>query len=635
MNLYHKSAHLALIAALFLFFAVGVAYAQGNPFDIRFPIAELGGCNSIDECRTFCDSPANQAPCSEWARKNGFGGGSQNAPQPPQRPPVQAGPGGCTSEAECDAFCRDPGHGVECIEFATANGFITREEADKTLQLMEKQKARSSRPRGPGPRQIGPGKDIGHPGEPKIDEAKAQKLITEKGGPGGCKSFKECDSFCRNPANEAACFAYAEENSLIEASEVQKFKKLMEIEGPGGCRGRQCENYCETPGHEEECLEFARKNDLIKEDEYQKVKRLIKIEGPGGCRGRQCEDYCEAPGHEKECFEFAKREGLIEEKEAAEIERLMNIEGPGGCRGRACETYCNDASHSTECFEFGKKNGLIPPEEVADIEELMRMHQEFQSRKDKQGPMGPPPDGQGFGPGGPGGDSFPGPQGRPHMGPGGFGTGGGQPGEGPGSPQFREFRGMPNFREGEGHPGEGGMMQGEFRLGPEGFEGGFRPEDMQRFEGQVPQGFKTRVPEGFKDFVPKELQGFVDFVQPREGSEVPHPEGEMRGEGGPMMTPREPLEFHTDGFVPPPMPTSETFRMEILPMEGSPMMPTTEQHFESSVSAPAPMPVDTGTTAPPPPPPPAPGPAPEPQPVSLEDFLLDAAAIILGPFLRL
>ena len=45
------------LAILFFSFAF-IAHAQ-NPFNIEFPIPELGNCGSMDECEAYCDEPAN------------------------------------------------------------------------------------------------------------------------------------------------------------------------------------------------------------------------------------------------------------------------------------------------------------------------------------------------------------------------------------------------------------------------------------------------------------------------------------------------------------------------------------------------------------------------------------------------
>src|SRR5688572_21276256 len=41
-------------------------------YNIVFPISELGNCNSLTECRSFCEDKTNQSACIEFAKKKAF-----------------------------------------------------------------------------------------------------------------------------------------------------------------------------------------------------------------------------------------------------------------------------------------------------------------------------------------------------------------------------------------------------------------------------------------------------------------------------------------------------------------------------------------------------------------------------------
>ena len=62
-----------LIISFFLISAGFVSFASAaSIFDITYPIDELGGCASQQECKTYCDDLANKDACLIFAEKNGF-----------------------------------------------------------------------------------------------------------------------------------------------------------------------------------------------------------------------------------------------------------------------------------------------------------------------------------------------------------------------------------------------------------------------------------------------------------------------------------------------------------------------------------------------------------------------------------
>ena len=68
----------AIIAFGFLFSFFIIVSAQINPFDIQFPVSELGNCGSTQECKIYCDDPANARACTDWAVSKGF---AQSSPK--------------------------------------------------------------------------------------------------------------------------------------------------------------------------------------------------------------------------------------------------------------------------------------------------------------------------------------------------------------------------------------------------------------------------------------------------------------------------------------------------------------------------------------------------------------------------
>src|SRR5256885_2273465 len=41
-------------------------------YGITFPVAELGNCGSLAECRAYCQVEANHQACADFAKRKGF-----------------------------------------------------------------------------------------------------------------------------------------------------------------------------------------------------------------------------------------------------------------------------------------------------------------------------------------------------------------------------------------------------------------------------------------------------------------------------------------------------------------------------------------------------------------------------------
>ena len=326
------SIFIILFAGLFLF--LNNASAQ-NPFNINFPVAELGNCGSYEECKVYCDNPENLNACIKYAEEHQLL--SQEEIQKAEQFIEETGPGGCQGTA-CQTYCEDSSHRAECLEFAHNKGFISDEEYNI-----------------------------------------AKKVVSE-GGPGGCRSAEECWNYCQNPGNLDSCVDFSREHEFISEEDANHIKKTFGS-GPGGCKGEdQCRQFCENPENQLTCVDWAEQNGFMSREEAQRVRKFIGKTGPGGCQGEQCEAYCEDPSHQEECFNFAKENGLIAPEEIERAEKFLKISktgGPGGCIGRACQTYCQDPSHQEECFNFAKSQGLMSPEDEKNFEVGQKLNEKL------------------------------------------------------------------------------------------------------------------------------------------------------------------------------------------------------------------------------------------------------------------
>ncbi|MBI2624374.1 hypothetical protein HYW67_02665 [Candidatus Parcubacteria bacterium] len=370
-----------LVATFIIFFSQATSVSASNPFDITFPISELGACASPDECKTYCNDLSNAAACAAFARKHGLATEQQAEAA---RTLPKTGPGGCNSESSCKSYCDDSDHTDECLAFAEEHKLLPPAELARARTLASKV--------GPGGCRGAACKDYcespdrqdeclafaeenGLLGETELRDIKKGREVLERGGggPGGCRSEQQCRAYCDDAANLNECVDFGERSGFLSKEEAARIRKLAGA-GPGGCKGKnECKAYCDDPGHAEECIAFATENGLISKEEAERAKRLAGKTGPGGCRSeQQCRAYCDDASHTDECLDFAEREGILPKEEVERAKKFRTLAaqaGPGGCRGvEQCREFCSNPVNREACFNFAKDQGLIPPEELGRIE---------------------------------------------------------------------------------------------------------------------------------------------------------------------------------------------------------------------------------------------------------------------------
>ena len=342
-----------LFIPLFVFAGLGFAWAAENPFNISFPVEELGGCGSMEECRTYCDEPEHIEACISFAEKKGLVKKEEAQQVRIVRQSIKAGEGpvtGCRNEVECRKACDNPENRARCFDWAQKKGLVKEESLERREET--------------------------HEFTPEKKE-KARRIIAEKGGPGGCASMEACSQYCEKEENFSACMAFAKTQGLMTEDEIQRAEKFKDREGPGGCKGIACREYCQNEDHQEECIEFATKNSLVSKEEVERVRKFRDATGPGGCRAEGCRTYCENSEHHDECFEFAKSHHLIPEEELERVQEIRKARhegtidpnelerrdiGPGGCKSeRECLEYCSNPSHAEECGRTEPSHPQVSP----------------------------------------------------------------------------------------------------------------------------------------------------------------------------------------------------------------------------------------------------------------------------------
>ena len=292
---------------------------------ISYPISELGGCRSKEDCKAYCDFEINKAACVNFARAHGLATSVEKSEgkAPAVRPPGVVFPvtelDNCASVSECRDYCSREANREVCAEYA---------------------------------RKMGIGRE-GEEGEGSEEKMAALGIKFPLKDLGNCSSPEECRRFCDKRANLEKCEKFAKRHGLV-----------VEVEGPGGCEGREeCEEFCSKRENQKTCMEWAKEHGI---EDYPPAGGRA---GPGGCMSKEeCEKYCREHPDDEECrreereMEEYCREHLDDEdcQRMAEYGPLKHGHekpgeggGPGGCRNpEECKKYCEDHPQSEECREF-------------------------------------------------------------------------------------------------------------------------------------------------------------------------------------------------------------------------------------------------------------------------------------------
>ncbi len=245
-------------------------------------------------------------------------------------------PGNCNTRQKCLKYCEAPGNTLECVNFAEAAGFISKEEAAQA-------------------RKYGP-------------------LVAQGVTPGKCASAEQCEAYCANKANALECMEFAVKYNILPPDEHEILKKILPFmragKMPGGCTSKaECEAYCADGDHFEECVDLGLALGVIKQDEID-IIRKSGGKGPGGCRSKEvCEGFCQKPENQKECMDFAVKVGLMTQEEADQAQAAGDVKE---CFAEADEKIisCFVTNLGTDLFEQMKAGKM--PYDIAIVEKMRK-----------------------------------------------------------------------------------------------------------------------------------------------------------------------------------------------------------------------------------------------------------------------
>ncbi len=155
-----------------------------SPSDLQYPIAALGNCSGVSDCRDYCNVAANQTACLDFAAQHNLMTQAAIARAQQLLSLIQNGqtPGNCSTAQECRTYCSDSAHADACLNFAEQAGFVSAAQVSAIRQNNGK-------------------------------------------GPGGCTSEQSCAAFCNNSANQSVCLDFARQNGLISQVQAQNIQK--------------------------------------------------------------------------------------------------------------------------------------------------------------------------------------------------------------------------------------------------------------------------------------------------------------------------------------------------------------------------------------------------------------------------
>jgi len=245
-------------------------------------------------------------------------------------------PGNCNTRQKCLKYCEAPANALECVDFAQAAGFISKDEAAQARKYIP--------------------------------------LILKGVTPGKCDSKERCEAYCQDTAHALECMEFAVKYEILPPDELAVLKKILPFMRagtmPGGCKSKaECEAYCTDGDHFEECLDLGLALGVIKSDEVELIRKSGG-KGPGGCRSKEsCEAFCQKSENQKECMDFAVKIGLMTQEEADQAQAAGDVRQ---CFEEADEKIisCFVTNLGTDVFEQMKAGKI--PYDIAIIEKMRK-----------------------------------------------------------------------------------------------------------------------------------------------------------------------------------------------------------------------------------------------------------------------
>lgn len=287
----------------------------------EFPIAELGNCRNTRECHLYCEIPQNKAACWSYSV---YGKNSQVlGDETPEATVGELGItfpiaelGNCTNVSECKTFCSDSQNTTSCKAFTQTHNpnhqkrLVARAQEELSCSTLEECRTFCTQETNKTACQAFARRYHLKPLVKKIHlEAVQQQL--------GCTSKETCEAFCKLSENHETCvqtirqvnpnFAPTQRELLIEAAK----EKL-------GCVSfQECKKFCQDKTNSSVCRNFGQAlSQSIKEMRHQK----------GDCKTvEECRKACET--NPEKCPNFPKFPNNASGSSERSLKRSSSFEG--------------------------------------------------------------------------------------------------------------------------------------------------------------------------------------------------------------------------------------------------------------------------------------------------------------------
>ena len=232
-----------------------------------------GNCNTRQKCLKYCEASENIIECINFAEAAGFISAEEAAQARKYNPLIARGvtPGKCASAEQCEAYCADTDHALECMEFAVEYEIFPEDELEILRKILPFMRAGTM--------------------------------------PGGCKSKDECEAYCTADGHFEECLDLGLALGVINPDEVDIIRKSGG-KGPGGCRSKNaCEAFCQKTENQKECTDFAVKIGLMTQEEADQAQAAGDV---GQC-------FAEADENIISCFVNSLGTDLFEQMKAGKM----------------------------------------------------------------------------------------------------------------------------------------------------------------------------------------------------------------------------------------------------------------------------------------------------------------------------
>jgi len=200
-----------------------------------------GGCQSKTECQAYCEHTAHLDECIAFSEEHDLIPEKELERVKAMAEAHKRGvtpPGNCQTKTECKNYCEKTTNIEECLKYAEEAGFTPPGDVKKARRIV--------------------------------------RLMNLGKTPGGCQSKAECENYCQKEEHVDECLEFSVETGEMTKEEAEKIKERQkgpEMEaGPGGCRSdKECETYCNS--HQRECLIFAKEHGLMTEEETKMIEK--------------------------------------------------------------------------------------------------------------------------------------------------------------------------------------------------------------------------------------------------------------------------------------------------------------------------------------------------------------------------